>query len=46
MTKLPDSAPDPEAERKRIMRGRNIVLALLLAGFVVLTFAISIAKMG
>lgn len=44
MTQLPDSGP--EAERKRIMRSRNLVLALLLAGFVVLTFAISLAKMG
>lgn len=37
---------DPEAERKRIIRGRNRVLALLLAGFVILVFAISIAKMS
>ena len=44
MTQLPDS--DLEAERKRIMRSRNRVLALLLAVFVVLTFAISLAKMG
>jgi hypothetical protein len=45
MTKLPDS-PNPDAERKRIMRSRNIVLALVLFGFAVLTFAISIAKMS
>lgn len=38
--------PDSDAERKRIIRGRNLVLALLLAGFVVLTYAISIARMG
>jgi hypothetical protein len=37
---------DPEAERQRIIRGRNRVLALLLAGFVILVFAISIAKMS
>jgi hypothetical protein len=37
---------DPEAERRRIIRGRNVVLALVLAGFVVLVFAISIAKMS
>jgi hypothetical protein len=42
MNKIPDS----NTERQRIMRGRNIVVALLLAGFAVLTFAISIAKMG
>ena len=41
-----DNLPETEAERRRIMRGRNIVVALLLAGFAVLTFAISIAKMG
>jgi hypothetical protein len=40
------NALDPEAERKRIIRGRNRVLALLLAGFVILVFAISIAKMS
>ena len=37
---------DPETERRRIIRGRNLVLALLLAGFVVLVFAISIAKLS
>ena len=37
---------DPDAERKRIIRGRNRVLALVLAGFVILVFAISIAKMS
>lgn len=42
MTNLPDS----ETERKRIQRSRNLVLAWLLAGFVVLTFAISIVKMS
>lgn len=46
MTELPESAPQSEAERKRILRNRNIVLAVILAGFVILTFAISIAKMG
>jgi hypothetical protein len=35
-----------EAERNRIIRSRNRVLALVLAGFVILVFAISIAKMG
>jgi hypothetical protein len=42
MEKLPDS----EAERRRIIRQRNLVVAAVLVGFVVLTFAISIAKMG
>jgi hypothetical protein len=42
MTNLSDS----ETERKRIVRSRNRVLALILFGFVVLTFAISLAKMG
>jgi hypothetical protein len=36
--------PDPEEERQRIIRSRNRVLALLLAGFVILVFAISMAK--
>jgi len=34
------------AERRRIQRGRNVVLGLLLGGFAILVFAISIAKMG
>jgi hypothetical protein len=37
---------DIEAERRRIQKGRNTVLALLLAAFVVLVFAISIARMS
>jgi hypothetical protein len=41
-----DKLPDSEAERRRIMRQRNLVLAALLVGFAVLTFAISIAKMS
>jgi hypothetical protein len=42
MTDIPDS----DAERKRIQRSRNRVLAFILVGFVVLTFAISMARMG
>lgn len=42
MTQVPDS----DTERKRIQRSRNRVLAFILFGFVVLTFAISLAKMG
>jgi hypothetical protein len=41
-----NESPDPDAEFKRIRRNRNIVLALLLAGFVVLIYFISIAKMS
>ena len=37
---------DPDAERARIIRGRNRVLAGLLIGFAILVFAISIVKMG
>ncbi|HEX8057472.1 MAG TPA: hypothetical protein VF481_12480 [Novosphingobium sp.] len=37
---------DPEAERMRIIRGRNRVFGVLLIGFAVLIFAISIAKMS
>jgi hypothetical protein len=42
----PDLDQGPDAERRRIIRGRNLVLALVLAGFVVLVFAISLAKMS
>lgn len=37
---------DPESENRRIRRSRNNVLGLLLAGFVLLIFFISIAKMS
>lgn len=37
--------PDSEQQRRRIVRGRNIVLGLLLGAFVILVYAISIAKM-
>jgi hypothetical protein len=37
---------DPESERARIIRGRNVVLGTLLVGFAILIFAISIAKMA
>ena len=40
------AAADHEAERKRIQRSRSIVMALLLGAFVVLIYAISIAKMS
>ena len=38
--------PDPESERRRIQRTRNIVMAVLLGGFVVLIYAISIVRIG
>ena len=37
-------APMTEAERKAIIAGRNRVVALILAGLVVLFFAITIVK--
>jgi hypothetical protein len=37
---------ESEAQRRQIQRSRNRVLALLLGGFVILVFAISIVKMG
>ena len=40
-----DPKLDSSAERKRIIRGRNLVLGVLLAAFVALVYAISIAKM-
>ena len=40
-----DETPDIETERKRIQRSRSIVMALVMAAFVVLIYAISIAKM-
>ncbi len=46
MDKLPETSNDSGAERRRIQKGRNLVLALLLAGFVALVYAISIVKLG
>lgn len=37
--------PDEEQQLKRARRGRNIALALVLAGFVALFYAITIVKM-
>jgi hypothetical protein len=37
---------DSEAERKRIQRSRNRVVALLLAGMAILVYFISMARMG
>lgn len=38
--------PDQDEARTRIQKNRNRVMALLLVAFVVLVYAISIAKMG
>jgi hypothetical protein len=38
--------PDNDHQRDRIRRSRSIVMAVLLALFVVLVYAISIARMG
>ena len=38
--------PDEQAALKKARRGRNIALALVLAGFVVLFYAITIVKMN
>lgn len=41
-----NAPPESGDPRKRIQSGRNKVLALLLTAFVVLVYAISIAKMN
>ena len=38
--------PEEEEEFKRARRGRNIALALVLAAFVLLFYAITIVKVG
>jgi len=38
--------PDEEQAFKRARRGRNIALALVLAGFVALFYAITFVKIG
>lgn len=43
---MTNNLSDSEIERRRIQRSRNRMLALVLVGFVILTFAISIVKMG
>jgi len=37
---------DTDAERKRIIKGRNMALGLVLGGLALLFFFITIAKMG
>ena len=38
--------PEEQQQIQRARRGRNIALALVLVGFVVLFYAITIAKIG
>lgn len=38
--------PEEDAALKKARRGRNVALALVLVGFVVLFYAITIAKMS
>jgi len=46
MTNLPDpKSPDYMEQRKKVIRQRNLATALVLGFFVVLFFAITIAKM-
>jgi hypothetical protein len=44
MPSFPD--PDPNAERKRIIKQRNLMLGGLLGAMVVLFYFISIARIG
>jgi hypothetical protein len=37
---------DTEAARRKVIRQRNIVFGLVLAGFAVLFFAITVAKLS
>lgn len=37
---------EPDAEYRRRLRSRNIVLGLILTGFAVLFFAITLARLG
>ncbi len=37
---------DPDAERKRIIKGRNIALGLVLSGLAVLFFFVTIARIS
>ena len=46
MTQLPDpESPDYADQRKKVIRQRNVATGLVLVFFVVLFFAITIAKM-
>ena len=41
-----EQSPDPDQERARIQRGRNVALALTLGFFVVLVYFLTYARMG
>jgi hypothetical protein len=43
---MPQFPEDPEAERKRIMKQRNLMLGGLLGAMAVLFYFISIARIG
>jgi len=46
MTNLPDpESTDPMEQRKKVIRQRNLVTALVLGFFVALFFAITIVKL-
>ena len=47
MTELPENeSPEFEARRRKVIAQRNVVTALVLVGFVVLFFFITVAKFG
>ena len=43
---MPQVPEDPQAERKRIIKQRNLMLGGLLGAMVVLFYFISIARLG
>ena len=46
MKQMPQFPEDPQAERKRIIKQRNLMLGGLLAAMVLLFYFISIARLG
>jgi len=45
-TRTTDLTPPTDAEIRRRQKGRAIIMAVLLAAFVILVYAITIAKMS
>ena len=41
-----NQVPDPDAERERIRRGRNVAMALVLGFFALLVYFLTYVKMG
>lgn len=41
-----NQAPEPDEQRARIQRGRNIALALMLGFFALLVYFLTYARMG